>query len=219
MLDAATPSRVDQIALAVRDRVAGGAFAPGQRIVEAALAAEFGASRGVIREAFRRLAAEGVLELTPHRGATVRRLARADVAGIAPVREVLEGLAARLAARAAPAMADRFGASLAAQHAAEAADDPVGAFARDNLAFHGLILDLADNPRLVEALRPLTMPLSRLIYARLLSRAARDRAREEHAVVVAALLAGDGTAAEAAMRAHVRSASDELLRLPDPLLA
>ena len=219
MLDAATPSRVDEVVQAVRDRVAAGAYAPGQRIVEAALAAELGASRGVVREAFRRLAAEGVLELSPHRGAAVRRLARADVAGIAPLREVLEGLAARLAAGTAPAAADRLRASLAAGNAAEAADDPVGAFARENLAFHGLVLDLADNPRLSEALRPLTMPLSRMIYARLLSRAARDTAREEHAAVARALLAGDGAAAEAAMRAHVRSASGELLRLPAPLLA
>ncbi|WP_376088109.1 GntR family transcriptional regulator [Roseomonas sp. CCTCC AB2023176] len=218
MLDAATLSRVDQVALAVRERVAGGAYVPGQRIVEAAVAAEFGASRGVVREAFRRLAAEGVLDLEPHRGAVVRRLARADVQAIAPIREVLEGLAARLAAGASGAAAP-LRTSLAAQHAAEASDDPVGAFARENLAFHGLILDLADNPRLAESLRPLSTPLSRMTYARLLSRAARDRARAEHVRVVEALIAGDGAAAEATMRAHVRSASEELLRLPHPLLA
>lgn len=219
MLDAAMPSRVDQVALAVRERVAGGDYVPGQRIVEAALAVEFGASRGVVREAFRRLAAETVLDLSPHRGATVRRLARADLAQITPLREVLEGLAARLAAASAPGAGERLNASLAIQHAAEAADDPVGAFARENIAFHDLIVDLADNARLAEALRPMTMPLSRLIYARLLDRGARERARTEHAAVIRALLAGDGAAAEAAMRAHVRSASEELLRLPAPLLA
>jgi DNA-binding GntR family transcriptional regulator len=219
MLDTATPSRVDQLAFAIRQRVVDGAYAPGQRIVEASLAAETGVSRGVVREAFRRLAAEGVLELSPHRGAAVRRLARADVEAVAAVREALEGMAARLAARAAPAAAERLDASMAAQHAAEAADDPVGAFARENLGFHGIVLDLAGNPRLIEALRPVAMPLSRLTYARLLDRAARERARQEHAAVVRALAAGDGAAAEAAMRAHVRSASDALLRLPSPLLA
>ncbi|WP_203071122.1 GntR family transcriptional regulator [Falsiroseomonas ponticola] len=212
-------NRVDALADALRDRVLGGLYSPGHRLVEAALVAEFGTSRGVVREAFQRLAAEGVLEIAANRGAAVRRLARADVAAVAPVREALEGLAARLAAPAAHAARDRLMASLAEQRAAEDAGDPVGAFARANITFHHLVLDLAANPRLAEALRPLTLPLSRLIYARLFDRAARLRSAEEHARVVAALLMGDGAAAEAGMRLHVRNACAELLLLPDAYLA
>ncbi len=219
MLDGTSFSRVDELAGALRERVLAGLYAPGHRLTEAVLTAEFGASRGVVREAFRRLAAEGVLDLSPHRGAAVRRLARADLAAIALVRETLEGLAARLAAPRAAAARARLDASMAEQHAAEVADDPVGAFAAANIAFHALILDLAGNPRLEEALRPLTLPLSRLLYARLLDRAARLRSREEHARIAAALVMGDAAAAEAAMRRHVRNACAELERLPDRYLA
>jgi DNA-binding GntR family transcriptional regulator len=219
VLDGTTLSRVDQVADALRARVMAGAYAPGHRLVEAALTEEFGASRGVVREAFRRLAAEGVLDIAPHRGAAVRRLARADVAAIAPVRVALEGLAARLAAARARGAKKRLDASMAEQRAAERAGDPVGAFAAANIAFHGLVLQLAANERLAEALRPLTLPLSRLIYARLFDRAARLRSLNEHARVAAALIAGDADAAERAMREHVRNACSEFDRLPDRYLA
>lgn len=219
MLDATSQTRVDQLADTVRERVMAGTYAPGHRLVEAALAAEFAASRGVVREALRRLAAEGVLEVAAHRGASVRRLARNDVAAITPVREVLEGMAARLAAARGGAARPMLEASMTEQEAAERAGDPVGTFAAANLSFHARILELAGNARLAEALRPLSLPLTRLVYARLLERPARHRSRAEHGEVVSAILCGDAEAAEAAMRAHVRSGSAEILRLPDRFLA
>lgn len=212
-------NRVDLLADVLRRRVLDGFYRPGHRLVESALVAEFGTSRGVVREAFQRLAAEGVLEIAAHRGAAVRHLARTDVAAMAPVREMLEGLAARLAAPAAHAARDRLMASLAEQRAAEAAEDPAGAFARADAGFHRLVLDLAANPRLAEALRPLTLPLSRPVQARLFDRAARLRSAEEHARIVAALLMGDGAAAEAGMRLHLRNAFAGLLLLSDGDLA
>jgi DNA-binding GntR family transcriptional regulator len=219
MLDDTTRTRVDEVAGALRERVMAGTCVPGQRLVEAALVADFAASRGVVREALRRLAAEGVLEIEPHRGASVRRLARQDVEAMTPVREALEGMAARLAAARGPAARPALEASMAEQRAAETAGDPVGAFAAANIAFHALVLDLAGNARLAESLRPLSLPLSRLIYARLLERPARHRSLAEHGLVVAALARGDADAAEAAMRAHVRSGSTEILRLPERFLA
>ncbi len=212
-------NRVETLAGTLRDRVRDGLYGPGHRLVEAALVAEFGTSRGVVREAFQRLAAEGVLEIAPNRGAAVRRLARADITAMAPVREALEGLAARLATGAAPAARDRLLASLADQRAAEAADDPVDTFARADLLFHRLVLDLAANAPLAEALRPLSPALPRPVLERLLDRPARQRATEEHARVVAALLMGDGAAAEAGMRLHVRNACAALLALPGTDLA
>ena len=219
MLDGTSFTRVDEVAAALRERVMAGTCAPGHRLVEAALVAEFATSRGVVREALRRLAAEGVLEIAPHRGAAVRRLARADIAAIAPVRAALEGLAARLAAPRGPAARARLEAAMAEQAGAEAADDPVGAFAAANIRFHALVLELAANPRLEEALRPLTLPLSRLIYARLFDRAARQRSVAAHGRIAAALVMADAKRAEAAMAIHVRDACAELDRLPDQYLA
>jgi DNA-binding GntR family transcriptional regulator len=219
MFDDSSQSRVGGLAGTLRGRIIAGSYAPGHRLIEATLAGEFAASRGVVREALRRLAAEGVLDLAPHRGAAVRRIARADLAAIAPVREALEGLAARLGAARGPKARRRLAAAMAEQRAAERADDPVGAFAAANIRFHDLVLALAANPRLNDALRPLTLPLSRLLYARLMTRRARLDALAEHAAVVECLVAGDAPGAERAMRAHVRNACEALARLPDPFLA
>lgn len=69
-----TSSRLAEVLRKIDDAIAEGRLVPGQRLVEADLTAEFGASRSVIREALRLLAGEGVVELTPHRGCRVRRI-------------------------------------------------------------------------------------------------------------------------------------------------
>jgi DNA-binding GntR family transcriptional regulator len=71
---ARTASRLAEVLKKIDDAIAEGRLVPGQRLVEADLTAEFGASRSVIREALRLLAGEGVLELTPHRGCRVKRI-------------------------------------------------------------------------------------------------------------------------------------------------
>ena len=67
-------------------------------MIEADLTRLLGVSRGPLREAMARLAGDGLVTIEPNRGVTVKTLTRAEVRGIAAVREMLEGLAARLAA-------------------------------------------------------------------------------------------------------------------------
>ncbi len=76
-----------------------GRFVPGQKLIEADLTRDFGVSRGSVREALNRLAAEGVVTLTLHRGAYIRSLTRAEVVELLSVMEVIVGLAARTAAQ------------------------------------------------------------------------------------------------------------------------
>ena len=71
MLDSA-PSTVDRVIAAVKDRIRDAQYAPGQRLVEPTLMAELGVSRGSVREALRRLAAEGFVEWERFRGARAR---------------------------------------------------------------------------------------------------------------------------------------------------
>src|SRR5690606_3964267 len=89
---------VDKVAHAIVEGIKAGIYAPGQRLIEADLTRDLGVSRGPVREATRRLGAEGILDVLPHRGAVVRKLSRRDVAAIYQIRELLEGLAARLSA-------------------------------------------------------------------------------------------------------------------------
>jgi DNA-binding GntR family transcriptional regulator len=100
MVPAPTRSTVvDQVVEAIVERVRLGRYVPGQRLIEADLTADLGVSRGPLREALSRLASQGLLDISPHRGAVVRRLTRTDVTELFAMRELLEGEAARLAAR------------------------------------------------------------------------------------------------------------------------
>jgi DNA-binding GntR family transcriptional regulator len=74
-------------------------FVPGQRLVEADLAAVFGVSRNSVREGLHRLVAEGVVELLRHKGAVIRSLTTEDTLGVLDVAELMTGLLARSAAR------------------------------------------------------------------------------------------------------------------------
>ena len=64
---------------AITAGIESGRFVPGQRLTEAELTRQLGVSRGPVREAFKRLAGEGVLDLTRHRGAVVRAQTREEV--------------------------------------------------------------------------------------------------------------------------------------------
>src|SRR3569833_2639837 len=70
---------VDDIIGRLRDAILAGRIAPGQRLAANDLVEQLGVSRGSIREALQRLSAEGLVDITPNRGAMVRRLSREQV--------------------------------------------------------------------------------------------------------------------------------------------
>src|ERR1700750_1796687 len=94
----ANRSQVTQIVESIREGIRQGHYSPGHRLIESDLTREFGVSRGPVREALGRLQVEGLVEIAPHRGASVRRMTRHDVDELVVVRQMLQGGAARLAA-------------------------------------------------------------------------------------------------------------------------
>lgn len=210
-------STVEAIADRLRDAISTGVFNAGQRLVEADITREFGVSRGPLREAFRRLAAEGLVDLQHHRGARVRRLSRKEVLALYEVREALEGLAARLAARTvrkAKADADRLSdlsiaMSLALDHGA------LSRYVELNQQFHDELVELSDNATLGGLVRQLQVPLFRLQFRSLVDTASLRLGQADHEAITAAVARGDEDAAEAAMKLHIRRSRSETSSLPD----
>src|SRR3954471_8772805 len=95
---ALTLSLPDQIAARLSERIVSGAYAPGQRIMEQALAAEFAVSRGPVREALRILERDGLVTILPRRGALVTNPEIGEVKEIFDIRAMLNGLRDRLIA-------------------------------------------------------------------------------------------------------------------------
>lgn len=196
----------------IRTRIAEGEWAPGFRLVERDLADEFAVSRVPVREALRALESEGFVELLPRRGAVVRDLTRSVVADLFDIRQVLEGLCARLVAE----RVDEAGlARLAAvvdegRRAVDAGDHSWAGSA--NTAFHETLLDLTGNPSLRAVLEPVTGRL------RWLFRQTTDyqRVQAEHEQLHAAVVMRDAELAAAVALAHVRASRHMVLdAMPD----
>lgn len=204
-------STVEAIADRLRDAISTGVFNAGQRLVEAEITREFGVSRGPLREAFRRLAAEGLVDLQHHRGARVRKLSRAEVMALYEVREVLEGLAARLAARRVrDGGSDPRPLSRLVEDMDEALDrGALGRYVQLNKDFHDQLVALADNPTLAGLVRQLQIPLFRLQFRNLVDTASLRLGQSDHHAIAAAVARGDEEAADWAMRNHIgRSRAD-----------
>ncbi len=189
--------------------IRGGALLPGARLRETDLADRLGISRTPIREAIRQLEADGLVIHLPRQGATIRSLDYAEVIELYEMRAVLEGTAARLAARAA---SDVELVELAALNA-DLTAAPAGVLARElNRQFHRTLIDAAKNRFLLKAMSALQKTLLILGPTTLADPSRAGEAIAEHGLVLAALQARDGTAAELAMRAHIEAALSTRIR-------
>lgn len=187
----------------VRSQIAQGALVPGQRLVEVDLSSATGATRAIVRAALQRLNAEGLISTEHYRGAAVRRFSRREIENIYLIREVLEGLAARLAAER-----DQNPASLKeAQEQSEAAVAAADAmrYTDANRDWHAALLAMAENPDLSLAIERLRVPILRTLSQTFRSRTIIEAACGSQRRVTAAVLARDAAAAEQAMREHLRA--------------
>ena len=193
------------------DDIRSGALMPGARLTETELAERMGVSRTPVREAIRRLEADGLVAHMPRTGAVVRRLDHSEVMELYEMRLVLEGTAARLAARAASSVEIDELAAINAEMAAAEGDG--AALFELNAQFHRTLIRAARNRFLVRSVEAVHTTLLILGPSTL---AQPERARgavAEHGAVVDALRARDGAEAEARMRAHMEAAQRTRLRM------
>ncbi len=195
-----------------------GLLVPGQRLVEADLIRATGSGRAHVREALRRMETEGFVEIEEYRGASVRRLSAADIQAIGEVREVLEGLAARLAAAAhLPAAARAALGELQQELDATAARREIDRYHAANRRYHAFIIQQAGNTYAAAFIERLRIPILALqLRGFLNSESGLDR-NADHREITEAILRGDPAAAEAAMRAHIRRGNQDVASL-DTLL-
>ncbi|MBV7407419.1 GntR family transcriptional regulator [Maritimibacter sp. DP1N21-5] len=180
-----------------------GRLNPGDRLRETELAERLGMSRTPVREAIRLLEADDIVTHMPRQGASVRTLDYAEVMELYEMRAVLEGTAARLAARAASEIELEELYEMNRQMAA--LGNGAEAFIL-NRQFHGAMLDAARNRFLARSIRSLQKTLMILGPTTLTEPDRAEKAVEEHFGVLDAIKARDGSLAEAAMRAHIAAA-------------
>jgi DNA-binding GntR family transcriptional regulator len=208
------PAQQDGTLLArIRELVLGDGYAPGAALSEVRLAEHFNVSRTPVREALKQLQVEGLVEIRPKVGTFVRQITRREIVEMFEVKEVLEGMAARLLARRGqvPEL-DLLRANLENSEAATRAGDGA-TYAALVHEFHQTIVLGSDNHKLAEHYTGL---MNQLSYHRMVVRSVQHPGRlgrscAEHRRIVELIAQKDGVGAEVAMREHVASSARNVM--------
>jgi len=198
----------DGVYQTLRERIISGQIPPGAPLGEARLACELSVSRTPLREALRQLAEEGFVEYMPHKGARVARLTQELIREVFLIRESLEGVAAREAAKKMDpshlvSLRERFEAlrPLVAQGDLTDVGDLI----------HEVLFSFCGNQRLV---RLMSASLGQVQWFQRMATKVPGRllaAFREHDSILSALESGDPEWAESVTRAHIRNTLDDLL--------
>lgn len=206
----ALPTRDELVAEALRKAILRGELSPGQKLDQNTIARHLNVSRSPVREALKTLAAEGLVDVQPHRTATVTELSLVGLQEIYDIRQVLEGLAAR---RAAPLLDDariqRLELLLARLDAISTPSEWMDA----NNAFHTTIYEAAPRPRLLSMIAILRNTIGPYVRQYIATEDHLQVASHEHHAIVEACRARDGERAEAAVKVHIGTAAEFALDL------
>jgi DNA-binding GntR family transcriptional regulator len=206
-------SNSERVYRRLKEMILAGELAPGARLVELELAAQFGVSRTPVREALKRLIDSKLVLVDPVRAYVVRTADAGEIEEIYLVREMLDGLAARLATKRIRAdevaqlrlIVDSMRTAIKSQR--------IDVVVNSNIMFHDRIYRAAGN----ETLSRIGLELREFI--RRFSREAFEKTPrvaevlEEHEMLVDAIQRGDSEAAERLAREHLRSAREYMTRL------
>jgi DNA-binding GntR family transcriptional regulator len=200
-------SVADQVYAVLRERIAGGEIERGSRLHQEDLAAEFGVSRTPVREALRRLAAEGLVDLFANRGARVATATDEQLRSSYETRLVVEPGAARISAQR------RIAGPLKAMRAAMRAEEKAGRSSskhfKANREFHLALVEGTGNPQLVQFMEHVWIGrIGAKLYETQLNPDGLHADHEAHRAIADAVEAGDGEAAERLTRGHLERAME-----------
>jgi len=188
---------------ALRGAIVSGRLQPNERLVEADLIQMVHSSRSAVRTALVRLAQEGLVEHEPNRGAKVRLIDELEAAEILESRMVLEGLAARYAARnVTEAQVAELRGILDEMRSLLDAGDLLRA-SDLNAKLHGRLLEIAGNKTIARLVATLSSQLVRFQYRTILLPGRAEQSHIEHHAIVDAVAGHDEDAAEQAVRDHL----------------
>ncbi|MGD9783224.1 MAG: GntR family transcriptional regulator [Hyphomicrobiaceae bacterium] len=193
----------DSFKAILEDDIATGRLRPGERLDETSLAARFGVSRTPVREILQHLAAAGLVEIRPYRGAIVASPDPRRLMEMFEVMSELEAMCGRLAARRlTDANETRLQQTLSACEAAARLGDP-DAYYFENEQFHRAIYAASGNTFLAEQALALHKRLAPFRRLQLRVRHRLSSSQREHGTIVEAILAGEPDLAAEELRAHV----------------
>jgi DNA-binding GntR family transcriptional regulator len=208
-----------QVEGALRDAITGGSLQPGTRLVERELCERMGVSRTSVREALRKLEAEKLIEMVPHKGPVVATISLQEAADLYALRGQLEGFAAREFARLADESAlQKFGEAVKELRVKALAQDRDGVLLAKTHLYDAL-LDNCGNVLIKEILHSLYTRINLLRATSLMQPDRLPASLREIDKLHKLLRARDELGAEQAARTHVANAQEAALRMLEKSLA
>ncbi len=202
-------SVADRIARTLAERIVSGELAPGERLMQDHIAAELEASHVPVREAFRKLEAQGLLQSKPRCGVWVAHLDPAVVLEVTEMRAALEGLALRIAVpRLSPADLATAQQALVDGEASKS----IAVWEEANRRFHLAITAPCRMPRLMASISDLHKSTARFLFATWKQLDWQPRSEAEHRAILDAIRARDAERACRLLESHVRAAGRALVQ-------
>ncbi len=201
-----TPDLVDRVYGSLLDAISEGSMAPGSRIMQEDIAEQLAVSRQPVLQALRLLKKDGFVLDAPGRGVLVAPLDVAWLMQIYQVRSALDGLAARLAARARHPMDSQ----LIARGRQAARGSDIKAMMAADVEFHAAIYAASGNPLIAQSAQLHWHHIRRAMGAVLQVSTMRESIWDEHEAIAAAIGSGDADTAETLIRQHGEDAGRNL---------
>jgi DNA-binding GntR family transcriptional regulator len=207
-----TSPAADDAYVRLRDLIYSGELMPNEHLVEADLAQRLDVSRAIVRSALLRLGQDGVVILTPHRGARVRVVTDAEAVEILQARAVLEALTASEAAKRATAKEIAGLRRILGGMSRKLDEGDLLGYSEGNATLHAAIIEAARHETAARLITGLRAQLVRFQFRTILLPGRPQHSLAEHTAIVDAIAAHDSDAADAAMRRHLGQVSSALSR-------
>ena len=190
-----------------------GDFQPNERLIEMDLAQLYNVGRAAIRTTLARLEQDGLVEREPNRGARVRAISEEEAVETLEARAVLEGLAARYAARNVTDADIADLRAIVGEMEARLAEGDLLGISEGNTRLHSRLLQIANNKTVARLIERLHAQHIRSQFRLILVPGRPPRSVAEHRAIVEAVASRDPDAAEAAMRSHLANTVETLRTL------
>ncbi|WP_338243434.1 GntR family transcriptional regulator [Aurantiacibacter hainanensis] len=194
-----------EIADWIRSQIRANRFVPGQRLVEVDIIRRTGGSRSKVREAFQRLAAEGLLEIEEFRGASVREASLEEVSQLYRARAALEGICAADFTRLATDEDKERLREITERMEACVESGAAEQFGKLNSEWHTMIMRVTGNDVIADLVSRLNTPVHHLLFESFYRGDRMNEATQDHRAILNAIMEGNAEAAEKAMRTHVEN--------------
>jgi DNA-binding GntR family transcriptional regulator len=207
-------SLTDQVYGYLSNSIIEGRIKPGEKLLENELCHQFGISRSPLRECFRILEAEGLISISPRRGAFVKEFSRQDLEDVFPVRGVLEALAARSAVHNITEKELEIFDDLIAKMEEALGKKDIKSFLRLNATFHGVFIKASNNKVLERTLKNLGKGIwLRIAFLYYQSPSGLDFSNKIHKEIVRAFRNKDVEAVQKLVQEHIEDARKQLFIL------